>query len=50
VPKLLTTAIHNQRWDVAAHALVLAAVQTQINESQNEQKKKGRTARQPKRS
>lgn len=47
--KLLTTAIHNQRWDVAAHALVLAAVQMQINESKDEQKKR-RTARQPKRS
>jgi len=49
VGKLLTTAIHNQRWDVAAHALVLAAVQIQINEGKDGQKKR-RTARQPKRS
>jgi len=47
VAKLLAVAVHNQRWDVAAHALVLAAVKTQINETREEQKKK-RTARQSK--
>ena len=31
-PKLLRAAIENQRWDLAAHALVLAAIQTKVKE------------------
>jgi hypothetical protein len=47
VAKLLAIAVRNQRWDLAAHALVLAAVKTQINETKDGQRKK-RTARQSK--
>ena len=37
--KLLKAAIENQRWDVAAHALVLGMVKTKIDG--NERKKRG---------
>jgi hypothetical protein len=33
-PKLLKVAIENQRWDLAAHVLVLAMVQTKVNGGQ----------------
>ena len=49
--KLLETAIKNQNWELAAHALVLAVVQTQINEAKkrNNAGRKNRSRRQPER-
>ncbi|MFC1924821.1 hypothetical protein ACFLXA_05625 [Chloroflexota bacterium] len=46
-PKLLKTAIENQRWDLAAHALVLGAVQTRVKEKDGEKRS---STRKPERS
>ncbi len=35
-PKLLKVAIENRHWDLAAHALVLGAVQTKVEEVKKE--------------
>lgn len=50
--KLLETAIKNQNWELAAHALVLAVVRTQVNEAtkRDNARKKNRSRRQPERS
>ncbi|MCX6000791.1 MAG: hypothetical protein NTU41_14765 [Chloroflexi bacterium] len=43
MPRLLPTAIHGQKWDLAAHALVLATIQTRIRhieEKRNAPKRK----------
>ncbi len=44
--KLLKTAIENQRWDVAAHALVIGMVQAKQKGDSNG--KKRRSTRKPK--
>ena len=44
--KLLKAAIENQRWDIAAHALVVGMVQAKRKEGGND--KKRRSAKKPK--
>ncbi len=46
--KLLKAAIENQRWDVAAHALVIGMVKAKRRENSNG--KKRRSVSRPKRS
>ena len=38
--KLLKTAIENQRWDVAAHALVVGMLQTKKNDGKKRRPRK----------
>ena len=49
MPKLLPAAIQGQKWDLAAHALVLATIQTRIRHTEEKRNvpKRRRPARQP---